>query len=1072
MGVSIGGVLIGAGFLITDDQDNYQLELSELEGMPPAEIAQRFLIGVLDALAEGDPSTAFFEFPGGGLYVAERDQSDGSADFGLRLALNFPLSRQAPAGGSPPAAIDLSFGSWPTGDTDDNNWVQRSDGTLSPIEAPGISVFMLNRAIDYTLSFAPSFALSSVGINIAGGANTALIDLDGYTLQGVELRAYFDYPPGYPASGSLTWGFAGRFDGIGFPLGAAFGSAVTSSDTNPIAQNLLSSGSGGGGGDQNPVNPAFSVAGGWIQGASFSVQLYDANDQPSSQVIIPIQRALGPLRAEKLGIGWVQSNDMLSLLFDGGISLAGFSVDLQGLSIGVPLATPTDFSSYDLDLDGLGMTLAEGAVEISAALMKLPPDPNAVPPRTYTEYDGEAMVKAANFALEALGSYAYVTDPNSSTGYTSLFIFAILDAVLGGPEFFFVTGLAAGFGYNRALILPDQASVPQFPLVAGASDPSALGGQQQGGSWSMPDPATALQHLDQYVPPQRGEYWLAAGVRYTSFDLINSTALLIVEFGNELEIALLDISSMSLPPLPDPVSYAYGELGIEIKLLPSQGVFTATGILTPNSFVIDPACKLTGGFAFYVWFGDNPHSGQFVLTLGGYHPAFSPPSYYPSVPRLGFNWPVSNEVSISGDAYFALTPSAVMAGAGLQVLFHSGDLSAWFKGQMDALITWAPFSYLIDISVDIGASYRVDLGFLTTTFKVDLNADLTIWGPPMGGRARVHWSVISFTVNFGAGQNETPAPLAWSNGAGTGFAQILLPNTTSQSQPSKVVARAAKALAPGAAAPRGTAPNGLYTITANDGVLKTITDGDGNKIWVVRANHFKFSALTAIPTTAVQVMSGADTMTVISASSVSPAGSGYAIAIRPMGAVLTASIFTIAMTDQAGNPCNLPGIFDNAPALSTLPAAKWGQPLAAGQQPELNTMLPGCLMGLNNLTPTMPTLSPVGPDALDIDVATAFTYDVVDEGSTDHLPLQPIVPDVPLPQASSNALQEIAQTLMQPGQILARQAIFEALQGYGVAPGTNKPLRNLAANPGAYLSANPLLYQPPRTAPGWRRRSP
>jgi hypothetical protein len=34
-------------------------------------------------------------------------------------------------------------------------------------------------------------------------------------------------------------------------------------------------------------------------------------------------------------------------------------------------------------------------------------------------------------------------------------------------------------GYKRALILPDQASVPQFPLMAGASGPSALGGQQQ-----------------------------------------------------------------------------------------------------------------------------------------------------------------------------------------------------------------------------------------------------------------------------------------------------------------------------------------------------------------------------------------------------------------------------------------------------------------------------------------------------------------------------------------------------------------------------------------------------------------
>jgi hypothetical protein len=494
--------------------------------------------------------------------------------------------------------------------------------------------------------------------------------------------------------------------------------------------------------------------------------------------------------------------------------------------------------------------------------------------------------------------------------------------------------------------------------------------------------------------------------------------------------------------------------------------------------VIDPACKLTGGFAFYVWFGDNPHSGQFVLTLGGYHPQFSPPSYYPSVPRLGFNWPVSNEVSISGDAYFALTPSAVMAGAGLQVLFNSGDLSAWFKGQMDALITWAPFSYLIDISVDIGASYRMSLGWLTTTFKVDLSADLTIWGPPMGGQAHVNWTVISFTVNFGASQNSAPAPLDWTNADGTGFAQTLLPHTTPSSQASRVMARVAQALAPDAAPPAAAAtPSGIYTITVNDGLLKSFTDANGDTIWVVRSNHFKFSAQSAIPSTDIAITPVTSqppgAATTIRARDVSPVGDSYSLAIRPMGAVLTSSIFTITMTNQDGTTYDLGGDFDHEPVLSSLPVAKWGQPLAPGQQPEPNAQLPGCVMGLQKLTPKMPALTPSGDDALDIDVATAFTYDVVDAGSTDHLPLQPLVPHVPLPQVSANALQQIAQTLMQPEQVAARDAIFVALQGYGIAPSTNGDLSNLAANPGAYLSANPLLYMPPPTTPSlWRRRQP
>src|SRR5262249_6109739 len=162
------------------------------------------------------------------------------------------------------------------------------------------------------------------------------------------------------------------------------------------------------------------------------------------------------------------------------------------------------------------------------------------------------------------------------------------DGTLGGPPPSVVTGLAAGFGYNRALTLPGPTDVTTFPLVEGASDPTKLGQQTDGGK---ADPAKALEKLGDISPPVRGEYWLAAGVRFTSFDLIHSTALLVVEFGNELEIAVLGLSWASLPPPESPMApapalkYAYVEAGIEVKILPHEGEIVATAILTPASFV-------------------------------------------------------------------------------------------------------------------------------------------------------------------------------------------------------------------------------------------------------------------------------------------------------------------------------------------------------------------------------------------------------------------------------------------------------------------------------------------------------
>lgn len=96
-----------------------------------------------------------------------------------------------------------------------------------------------------------------------------------------------------------------------------------------------------------------------------------------------------------------------------------------------------------------------------------------------------------------------------------------------------------------------------------------------------------------------------------------------------------------------PRTYAYVELGIEAVLAPDEGYFGLTAILSRNSFVLSPDCHLTGGFAVATWFGANPHAGDFVLTLGGYHPAFPVPGHFPVVPRLGFRWTVSDTVTIS-----------------------------------------------------------------------------------------------------------------------------------------------------------------------------------------------------------------------------------------------------------------------------------------------------------------------------------------------------------------------------------------------------------------------------------------
>ena len=100
-------------------------------------------------------------------------------------------------------------------------------------------------------------------------------------------------------------------------------------------------------------------------------------------------------------------------------------------------------------------------------------------------------------------------------------------------------GLAGGVGYNRRLIVPDDpADVPSFALVAVMNGDIDLGD----------DPMVALRAMAADLPPSRGAYWGAAGVRFTTFGLIQGTALLYVSLDTGVEVGVLGLLELVLPP--------------------------------------------------------------------------------------------------------------------------------------------------------------------------------------------------------------------------------------------------------------------------------------------------------------------------------------------------------------------------------------------------------------------------------------------------------------------------------------------------------------------------------------------
>jgi hypothetical protein len=226
--------------------------------------------------------------------------------------------------------------------------------------------------------------------------------------------------------------------------------------------------------------------------------------------------------------------------------------------------------------------------------------------------------------------------------------------------------------------------------------------------------------------------------------------------------------------------------------------------LTPASYLLSQACRLTGGFAFATWFAGD-HAGDFVLTLGGYHPRFNRPSHYPTVPRVGFEWQVGDTLTIRGESYFALCAHAVMAGTSVEASYRSGKAFASFHLGADFLISWKPYAYDISLRVHFKAGWG--------PFKASLGADLHIWGPEFGGTARIKVFLFSFTIKFGNQGSALPLPISWSD-----FRASFLPADTE-----------------------------VCSIAVAEGLTRQVKSSSSEEVWVVNAKELALTTDSVIP---------------------------------------------------------------------------------------------------------------------------------------------------------------------------------------------------------------------------------
>lgn len=148
---------------------------------------------------------------------------------------------------------------------------------------------------------------------------------------------------------------------------------------------------------------------------------------------------------------------------------------------------------------------------------------------------------------------------------------------------------------------------------------------------------------------------------------------------------------------------------------------------------------IDGGMGLLVAWGDSP---DFVLSVGGFHPAFTPPPLpFPVPPRLSvdiLNAP-GRLIRVSG--YFAVTSNTVQFGAKAELRLGISDFGIEGHLSFDALFRFSPFAFIVQISA--GISLKVfDVG----VFSIDLN--FTLEGPaPWRAHGRGSISLLFFEIS-------------------------------------------------------------------------------------------------------------------------------------------------------------------------------------------------------------------------------------------------------------------------------------------------------------------------------------
>jgi hypothetical protein len=464
------------------------------------------------------------------------------------------------------------------------------------------------------------------------------------------------------------------------------------------------------------------------------------------EIQLPTHVSLGPieLSALTISIGVKDGTFPVGLTTDIAASLGPLEVSVEALGFEAVFKIadhqkgnlgPLDLTPAFHPPKGAGLAIDTGLVRGGGYLF-FDPDKG--------EYAGVAQLSIADLVTVTAVGLITTKMPDGSTGFSLLIIISADDLNIQLGFGFTLDGVGGLLGLNRAVLLDVLRDGVRTGAVNSIMFPHDV----------IANAPRIISDLKAVFPPQEGTFLIGPMAKFGwgTPSLISLSLGIIVEIppGN---IAILGVLAIILPDADTALIQIQvdfvGTLDFNEKLLAFDAGLFDSHILFMT---------LQGDMAVRLKWGDN---AGFLLSVGGFHPAFTPPSGLdlPTMKRLQISILDTAVAKINVDSYFAVTSNTVQFGAHATLFFGVDGCNINGEVGFDVLFQFSPFYF--DALVTGSLSLQV-AGFdlLSISLRLDLSGPTPWRAKGSGSISILFFSVsVDFDITWGDSKDTSLPPI-------------------------------------------------------------------------------------------------------------------------------------------------------------------------------------------------------------------------------------------------------------------------------------------------------------------------